>query len=191
MIKHIIDIDKNIFLFLNNLGSETWDFFWLFISNKIVMFTFLGLIVLFYYYKYEGIKGISSIIYLMICVGLTDFIHVHLFKNLFMRLRPCWDPEILSYLPRVLVDCAGEYGFVSGHAANSAAIITFFLLSFKSINRFVRYTLLIWVFLIAYSRIYLGKHYPLDVIFGVIFGCFMGFFLFKIYNLYIKKKIIK
>ena len=190
MIKNIIDLDKNLFLFLNNLGSETWDYFWIFISDKTWMFSLLIPIILFYYYKYEGRQAIYGIITLIICISLTDLVHVHLFKNLFMRLRPCWDPDIAP-LTRILVDKGGEYGFVSGHAANSAALVSFFLFYFKHIHNFVKYGLIMWVLFVSYSRIYLGKHYPLDVVFGIMLGFLIGFGIFKIYTLYIKKNIIK
>tara|TARA_B100001996_G_C18209965_1_gene419501 strand:- start:157 stop:543 length:387 start_codon:yes stop_codon:yes gene_type:complete len=124
--------------------------------------------------------------FLLICFGLTDFIHVHFFKDVFLRLRPCWDPDIAT-ISRILVDKGGLYGFVSGHAANSTAIVTFFLLSIRNINKWIKYILIFWIFLVSYSRIYLGKHYPLDVFFGIILGFLIACVIFRVF-IFIKKR---
>ena len=179
MLDKIINFDKALFLFLNNLGTENWDPFWIFISNKLWMFCLLAPIILFYNFYNHGKRGIYFIFILLICFAITDLIHVHVFKNVFMRLRPCWDSEIAPF-SRVLIGKGGMYGFVSGHAANSAALVTFFLLSCKQIHRSIQYTLIIWILLVSYSRIYLGKHYPLDVIFGVILGFLIALLFFKL-----------
>ena len=190
MIKDIIDFDKQVFLFLNNLGTDMWDPFWIFISNKIWMFLLITPIILYFFYKEKGAKSWHAILMLIICFASTDLIHVHLFKNVFMRLRPCWDPDIAPFA-RVLVDKGGLYGFVSGHAVNSAAIVSFFLLSSTRIYPLVKYFLIFWVFLVSYSRIYLGKHYLLDVVCGVFLGFLIAFIFFKLYNRIFIKKIEK
>ena len=182
MIRYIIELDQNLFLRLNNMGSEEFDFIWLFFSNKITMILFILMFTLLLCYKYAQQKTIMICFFLLICVALTDLLHVQLFKNIFMRLRPCWNSEMLDNM-RLLVDCGGQYGFISGHAANSAAISTFLLFSFKYIKSPMKYMLIIWTLCVSYSRIYLGKHYPLDVFCGVIFGGVMGFFIYQLYLL--------
>ena len=126
MIDRLIEIDKALFLYLNNLGVDRWDPFWMFISDRTSMFFLISPIIIFYLIKIEERKAWLSVLMLIICISITDLIHVHLFKNLFMRLRPCWDPEI-SNLCRIVVGKGGLYGFVSGHAANTASIVAFFL----------------------------------------------------------------
>ena len=184
MIEEILNLDQRAFIFLNNLGTESWDPFWIFISNKFWMFFLLAPIILFYNFYNHGKQGIYVICMLLLCFFLTDLVHVHLFKNVFMRLRPCWDPEISSF-SRIVVSKGGIYSFVSGHAANSAAIVSFFLLSSKHIHKLIQIALIIWVLIVSYSRIYLGKHYPLDVIFGIVLGASIAFLIFKI-TFYIK-----
>ena len=98
-----------------------------------------------------------------------------------MRLRPCWDPEIAS-LSRIVVDKGGLYGFVSGHAANSTAIVSFFLLQLQKRNRVLTYGLIFWLFLVSYSRIYLGKHFPLDVFFGALLGFIIAHVMCRVFN---------
>ena len=114
----------------------------------------------------------------------NDLIHLHCFKNVFMRLRPCWDPEIAN-LSRIVVDKGGLYGFVSGHAANSTAIVSFFLLQLQKRNWLLTYGLIFWLFLVSYSRIYLGKHFPLDVLFGAFLGLSVAYSMNRVFN-YIK-----
>ena len=189
MIKEIINLDKQLFIFLNNLGSETWDSFWLLISNKITMFCIILCFILFYSRKIKIKQWIYFILFFILCVGVTDFLHVQLFKNIFMRLRPCWESDLLNQMRPLLVDCGGYYGFISGHAANATAMVVFLIYSFNIINKVNRFFLFGWVFLVAYSRIYLAKHYPLDVLFGVIFGFVTAVIVFKLYK-YIVKKII-
>ncbi|MAQ69980.1 MAG: phosphatase PAP2 family protein [Flavobacteriales bacterium] len=187
MIKSIVDLDRKIFLFLNNLGIEFWDPFWIFISNKWWMFLLIAPIILGSFFREKGSKSFYAIFMLIICFAVTDFIHVHLFKNVFLRLRPCWDPEIAP-LSRVLVNKGGLYGFVSGHAANSAAIVAFFLFTTKRTYPLVKYFLIFWVLLVSYSRIYLGKHYLLDVLCGMFLGFLIAFFFFKLYNIFFVEK---
>jgi len=181
MLEYIIDLDKSLFLFLNNLGTDFWDPFWIFLSDQRIMFCLITPIILFHLYKKDGFNMIYAVCMFLICIGFTDLTHLHLFKNTFMRLRPCWDIDIAP-LSRVLVEKGGLYGFVSGHAANSTAIITFMLLYIKRINIFTKYGLIFWVLLVSYSRIYLGKHYPLDVVFGMVLGILMAYTIFKLFS---------
>ena len=133
------------------------------------MFVFISPIIVHYLYRQEGRSFIYPILFVLICFGLTDLIHLHCFKNIFMRLRPCWDPEIEN-LCRIVVDKGGLYSFVSGHAANSTAIVSFFLLQLQKKNQLLTCGLIFWLFLVCYSRIYLGKHFTYYVLFA-----FLGF----------------
>ena len=86
MIDSIINIDKKLFVFLHNLGSEKWDFLFLFFSNKISMLLVILFFIVFHCYKMDIKQSMYFILFFVICLALTDFLHVSLFKNLFMVL---------------------------------------------------------------------------------------------------------
>jgi undecaprenyl-diphosphatase len=140
----------------------------------ISIFLMLG-----YIYKKFGIKIILLYsLFVLLAVIITDTSSSYLLKNIFSRLRPCKDLDIKNLVYNFGQKCGGKYGFISSHASNSFAIFTFFI-KFTS-KRFL--PLLIIPIVISYSRIYLGSHYPLDVICGAIWGILWAqtfFFFFK------------
>tara|TARA_B100001250_G_C19620456_1_gene709122 strand:+ start:55 stop:630 length:576 start_codon:yes stop_codon:yes gene_type:complete len=180
MIEKIIQFDKNLFLFLNNKGDSFLDDFFVFITNNktMALFTIPVVIVLAYIYKKNKIKYVLGCVFLTFI--LTDFIHYYGFKEVFQRFRPCWDPDI-SETCRILVDKGGEYGFVSGHASSTVGIISMIFFSIPNLNSRIKDILVIWAVLICYSRIYVGKHFPLDVIFGALLGFCIAFFVYKLF----------
>jgi undecaprenyl-diphosphatase len=113
-------------------------------------------------------------------IVLIDQTSVHLFKEVFHRLRPCHQPRISHLVHIVNNHCGGQYGFVSSHAANSFGFATFTILFFKN-NRF-SWFIFAWALLLSYSRIYLGVHYPSDIVGGWMLGIFWGLVITVIYN---------
>jgi undecaprenyl-diphosphatase len=117
-------------------------------------------------------------------VVFADQFSSNLLKPLFKRLRPCHVEEFQSWI-HLPAGCGGMYGFCSSHAANSFAIAVGYYLLTK--NKFAGLVLVLWASLISYSRIYLGAHYPLDVIVGALVGSVGARGLFIIYERLIKK----
>jgi undecaprenyl-diphosphatase len=158
MIEELLKYDTQLFLFLNNLGSEPWDNLWRIITNK---FTFIPLyaILLFLVYKNYGLKGMLII---LICAALMNTAAdqlANLFKHGFERPRPCRE-ESLQNIMRYVVDRCGRFGFFSGHSVNSMATAVFMGLLLKNRFRYLPFILLFWAFFVGYSRIYVGVHYP-------------------------------
>ena len=193
----ILEFDKNLLIFFNSFGSNQFDQFWLIITNKythIPLYFFL-LITLFKKLKKQFnlskknivklyLIYVSSVIFLIfISDQLSNF-----FKNTFQRLRPCHDDQIQSLIRIVKEDCGGLFSFFSAHASNSFVIASIFFI-FNSDNKW--YSLLfIWSFFVAASRVYLGVHFPSDIILGALIGILISFMFYKIILIRINKKFI-
>ena len=128
--------------------------------------------------KHFGWQALYSTIAVILLVVISDQLTSSFMKPFFGRLRPCHDPEI-GHLIKIVTRCGGEFGFVSSHAANSFSVSTFFILLFRNTHKYI-WWLLVWPILFSYSRIYLGVHYPLDVICGAMVGIALGYLIFKV-----------
>lgn len=171
-------IDKSLFLFLNSFHTSITDSFFLTYTNSK---SWIPVIVFMVFLLFKKNNWKQALIYFVIIgagVGISDFVASGIMKPYFARLRPCH--EFLEEM--ILVGkCGGMYGFASSHAANSFALFTGFSLAFKD-NKKVFWFLLAWAILMGYSRIYVGVHYPGDVIVGALIGIVFPRLLFKLYN---------
>jgi undecaprenyl-diphosphatase len=186
----LINLDRDLFLYLNGLGNATWDNFWMFITGKwnaLPMYAAL----LFVLYKKLGVKPtLITLVVVALMITGTDQL-ANLFKKvLFLRPRPCHDDMISQSMRLVKPYCGGAYGYFSAHAASSMALA---VLLGKVLKRYVKYLfsfLIIWALLVGYSRIYIGVHYPGDVLTGVFFGIVIGLLLYKLQQ-YLLYRFIK
>lgn len=120
------------------------------------------------------------IILSIITVALTDSLTAQVLKPLFGRYRPCHDPEMQTLL-RNLVSCGGLYSMPSNHAANHFGLATFWYFAIRSINGSKWAWLWLWAALICYAQVYVGKHYPFDVLVGAIFGTLIGWGMTRVF----------
>ncbi|ANH79947.1 phosphoesterase [Niabella ginsenosidivorans] len=119
---------------------------------------------------------------LFICtVASTDLIGVHAFKDVFERLRPCNDPLLDGHIRMLLGRCSGGFSFVSNHAINHFGISTFFFVTFRSFFKYA-WVPLVWAGIIGYAQVYVGVHYPFDVLGGLLLGVLIGFFWGNLFN---------
>ncbi|MEO0059203.1 MAG: hypothetical protein RLZZ312_850 [Bacteroidota bacterium] len=179
MIEKLLEIDRSVLIFLNNLGSESFDFLWLIITKQLnwtPFFILLGFLI----YKKNGIKNLGIIIILTSILLTVGNESVEFVKHTTQRLRPCND-EFVRTLIRV-VKPSQSFSFFSGHATNSMSTMVFV---FMVLRKYYRYSLLIFLYplIFAYSRIYLGLHFPCDILTGYFFGASLGFLFYKIYEL--------
>jgi len=180
----LLELDKELFLYLNGLGSPTWDWFWVFITNKISSIPIYA-VLLYLLYKNFGLqKTLVALFCIALMITLTDQTS-YAVKHGVMRLRPCGEPA-LEGLGRFLKNC-GRYGYFSGHATSSFALATFLSLLFKGRYRFFTLLIFIWAIVVSYSRIYVGVHYPGDVLSGMLAGTLIAFFCYWIYVLGVRK----
>lgn len=180
MIENLLQLDKELFLFLNQLGNESWDGFWLFLSNKFSAIPLYALL-LFLSYRTFGIKATVLLLVGVAILVLVNDQLANFFKYGLKRLRPCYDPEVQDGMRLVQGYCGGKFGYFSAHAANSAALACFFTLLLKSKIHRIGIPLMGWAFMVAYSRIYIGVHYPFDVLTGLAVGLFFGWVFAKLY----------
>ncbi len=185
MIEQLLQYDAELFLYLNNLGTPTWDGLWLLITNKLT-FVPLYAILLFLLYKKFGLKALLVfVVTVALMITFTDQI-TNVFKRGFARPRPCRASDIMDQVRFIAVRC-GKYGFFSGHSSNSMAAAVFAGLMLRPYYKNLIFILLFWSAVVAYSRIYVGVHYPLDIVCGLTFGAFAGFMFFKLGNYLLKR----
>ncbi len=110
-----------------------------------------------------------------------------MFKYGFKRLRPCHDENIVHLIRLVKERCGGLYSYFSAHASNSMAIAVFFSLLLKDNIKYLSYLLIIWALFVAYSRIYIGVHFPLDVLTGAIIGAVYAIVFHKLFKSFDRK----
>jgi len=191
MLEQLEHIDKELFLAVNGFHSPFFDEIMWQISHQLIWIP-LYLFLLFYAYKHLNTKQlIVFFIGVGLCFLLADRISVLGFKNIFLRYRPTHNTDIEHLIHTyTFADgnsyLGGLYGFVSSHSANFFALSTFLFLNFKSFSKYWIFIFL-WASLIAYSRVYLGVHYPSDVFVGGLLGVLIGFIVFKITTFIIPK----
>ncbi len=183
MFEQLIILDKELLLLINNFHNHILDSIMVTASLK---FSWIPLYIILLYIIIRDYRRKSWLV--IIIIGLTvliaDQASVHLFKNIFQRLRPCHEDE-LSGLLHLVNPCGGKYGFVSSHAANSFSVAVMIILLLKDKHLWIWPVMLFYGVIIIYSRVYLGVHYPSDVIAGAVVGSIIGlgsYYLFKVVN---------
>lgn len=178
MLEKILQLDTELFLFLNGKHSPYWDEIMINLSDKHFWLPLYGLLIAFiiYKFKWDSWKILLSI---GLIVVLADQVSSGFFKPFFERFRPSWEPSLegLVHMPD---GKGGRFGFFSSHAANTFGFTTFIALVLREKWKYLGYLLVIWAAVVSYSRIYLGVHYPLDIICGMIDGVLTAFLIYKL-----------
>lgn len=172
-------IDSNLFLFLNGLHTNWMDKVMVLITD---MWVWMPLYILLIYWTIRQYG--KHVWWVFLAVGIvvlcSDQLASHVCKPVFQRLRPCYNTDFqgLIHLPKGMA--GGHYGFVSSHASNTFAIATFLTLALRNNRPWVAIVMYLWAFLSSYSRIYIGFHYPGDILCGAILGMLIGAILWKV-----------
>lgn len=178
----LLQWDTELFLWLNGMGSETWDILWLVISETN---TWLPLYAVLIFLLSRSLKGwllFWGILVVVLNLILTDQGSTWFFKEQFERLRPCHVEALETRMRLVKASCGGQFGFLSAHAANTFGMAL--LVGNFTRKRFpwLRSVLFVWAAIVAYSRIYIGVHYPLDVMAGAVYGLICGSLIYTIFQ---------
>ena len=180
MIDHLIEIDEQLFLILNRMHDSWLDpVMWLFSKNEasIPLYAFL----LFHIYKVYKEKTWGILLSVGLLILMTDQFTSGLMKPFFERLRPSHEPALEGMVHIVNGYSGGSYGFASSHAANTFGIAMFLSCILKKEKPWISW-LFLWAAFVSYTRIYLGVHYPGDILVGALVGVLFGWIVFKLYS---------
>ena len=183
-------IDSRLFLWLNGQHAGWLDTVMVSITEMwpwIPIYILLAYLVI----KQYGRKSLWIFFFFFLVILCSDQLSAHVCKPLFHRLRPCFNPEFegMVHLPKGLP--GGRYGFVSSHAANTFAVATFLTAALRKSYRSIGWWLFAWALISSYSRIYIGVHYPGDVLAGAVLGILVGLIIWKLTTLLFNKMAIK
>ena len=178
-------VDSRLFLFLNGQHAGWLDTVMVSITEMwpwIPIYILLAYLVI----KQYGRKSLWIFLAVGLVILCSDQLSAHVCKPLFHRLRPCFNPEFegMVHLPKGLP--GGRYGFVSSHAANTFAVATFLTAALRKGYRSIGWWLFAWALISSYSRIYIGVHYPGDVLAGAVLGILVGLIIWKLLGLILK-----
>lgn len=179
MIEILNQVDQSWLLWLNGHHSPFFDRLMYFISGKYEWIPLYVILFALLIWKFRW-KTIWIMVAVIVLITLSDQL-ANVFKEGVKRFRPCKDPEIGHLVHLVNNYCRSSYGFVSGHAANAFALATFLSLLFR--NKWFTVFMLFWAATVSYSRIYLGVHYPGDILCGAILGALLAWMVYKVMGL--------
>lgn len=180
MIETLIQKDHELFLYLNGLGTPSWDFFWQYISSKFSAIPIYLCLLALCFEKYGLKKTLVLLITVALLITVSDQLS-NFFKYGLGRLRPCHNPEFMDVMRLVKSRCGGKFSYFSAHASNAFAVAVFFGRVLKAHVKGIGLVLVLWAALVAYSRVYIGVHFPLDILTGACLGSLFAWLFSKLF----------
>ena len=169
--------DQSLFVYINQVATHPLtDTLMPFFRESTLWIPFYLFLIVFVFVNF-GKKGWVWLLFAFITVLLTDQFSSSIIKNWVQRPRPCADPLLYGQVRLLLDHCSGGYSFTSSHATNHFGVATFLFITLGRYFGNWKYLLFIWAALICYAQVYVGVHYPLDVVFGALLGFLIGHFV--------------
>lgn len=175
--------DTEALLVVNGSHNETLDFIMYWASDKFIWIP-LYLVLAIFIFRIMGKQIVPVLIAIALLITASDQISTRVFKKNFKRLRPCNDPELADKIHRVNDKCGGSYGFVSSHGSNTMALAVFLSLILGRNRKGLIIVLFSWAVFVSLSRVYLGVHYPLDILGGWLLGALLAYVFYRVYRQY-------
>lgn len=183
MIEFIKELDISILLCLNGSHSEFWDEVMWFASGKFTWLPFYVFLLSLLIWKYRK-DAIFMILLIVLLITISDQLASGIFKPLFERLRPSHNPDLIDKLHIVNNYRGGKFGFTSSHAANVFSLAFYLTLVARDKLKWLPFVLIPWAVFVSISRVYLGVHYPMDIIVPAVLSIPIALLVARIYNLY-------
>ena len=192
--EYLKQLDTQLFMLINGSHNASFDPMMYWLSDKLIWLPMYLLIIFLMIRRYK-MQGVLMLVFVALTIALCDQTASGLLKNTVQRLRPSHEPSLAGLIYLSKAGPGGLYGFASSHAANVFGLATFLCFVLDSKFRYLKYGLFLWAFLVAYSRIYNGVHYPGDVLAGSLIGIVFGYLMAKAYfstdKYLLKKKQMK
>lgn len=177
----INELDTRLFLYLNGKHNAFFDPVMYWTSHKLFWIPFYALLVYIIIKEYKR-NSLHIFVAIAILITLCDQISSHLIKQCVKRLRPSHDPALEGLVHLSAAGPGGKYGFVSSYAANAFGLAVFLILLLPKRYNVLKWVLLFWACLVSYSRIYVGVHYPADVVAAGVLGAMLAYLVFLVYR---------
>lgn len=188
-LEYLNQLDHELFTLVNGKGNvPALDGLMLLIRNQL---TWIPVYVLFLYlalFKFRKQSWLFILLFL-VTFGITDYLSVEVMRPFFHRLRPCHD-DTLNATIKLLMECGGQNGLPSAHASNHFGMSMFVFIAFKEIFGKRYWILFVWAFLVSYAQVYVGKHFPGDVLLGALLGIIAGAITGWLFKKYYRKLIM-
>jgi undecaprenyl-diphosphatase len=180
--QHIQPVDAWLLTHINqNWGNAFFDMVLPFMRETLFWIP-LYLFLLLFVTSNFGIRGWWWVMGVVLCAALSDLVSSQLIKTHIMRIRPCQDETIAPQIRFFINYCPHSSSFTSSHATNHFAQAMFFFLTLRPVMGKWATVFFVWAFIIAYTQVYVGVHYPFDVFCGALLGCGIGFFIAKLFH---------
>lgn len=186
--EQLLHLDFQLFELINQKGHIPFlDWLMPYWREKSFWIPLYLVLVAFVVFRFKTKAGLFLIM-AVLTIGVSDTMSSRVVKPSVKRLRPCNDPDRKEEVA-LLIPCGPGYSFTSSHATNHFALATFLALSLGAVYRFLILPLFLWAFSIAYGQVYVGVHYPLDILAGSLLGILSGWIVYRIYSFVIRRTV--